>query len=121
VRYRILLEPKGSPYRVGQWLPLSTPDMGSEWGGTEGWVRAQGAAIARGIWFHKHFNRDVEVTWSGITEDEKQDLDTWLKERAERLAEQRKIEKEEYESRKAKYGDIYARSDGDEIGYASAL
>ena len=78
--------------------------MGSEWGGTDGWVRTQGAAIAKGIWFHKHFDRDVEVTWSGMTEDEKQDLDAWLKERAERLAEQSKIAKVEYEARKAKYG-----------------
>ena len=107
VRYRISPLPEGPPYLIGKWIPLSTSDMGSGWGGSDEWVRAQGAAIAKGIWFHKHFDRDIEVTWSGMTEDEKEDLAAWLKARAERLAEQRKIGKEEYDARKAKYGDTH--------------
>jgi hypothetical protein len=109
VRYRISPEPEGSPYRVGKWIPLSTSDLGSGWGGTDGWVRAQGAAVAKAVWFHKHFDRDIEVTRSGMTEDEKQDLAVWLKERADRLAEQKKIREEEYAARKAKNGDSHYR------------
>ena len=100
-------EPEGSPYRIRKWIPLSTSDLGWECGGSDVWVRAQGAAIAKGIWFHEHFNQDIEVSWSGMTEDEKEDLVAWLKERAGRLAERRKIWKEEYEAREAKYGDTY--------------
>lgn len=109
VRYRILPEPEGSPYRVGRWIPLSTSDRGSEWGGTNIWVRGQGASVAKAIWFLHHFDRDIEVSWSGMTEDEKQDLAVWSKERTERLAEQRKIEEKEYAAHKAKYGDKDSR------------
>ncbi|KIM45723.1 hypothetical protein M413DRAFT_442345 [Hebeloma cylindrosporum] len=105
VRYRISPEPEGSPYRIGKWIPISTSDMGCGWGGSDVWVRAQGAAIAKGIWFHKLFNRDIEVSWSGMSEDDKVALTAWLKERSEGLAEQRKIGNEEYKARKAKYGD----------------
>jgi hypothetical protein len=67
--------PDGQPYRIGK---LSTSDMGSGWG--------------------------VELTWSGMTKDEKEDFSGWLKERAERLSGKRKIGMEEYEARKEKYG-----------------
>jgi len=104
VRYLISPEPEGSLYRIGRWIPLSTSDLGSEWGGTEVWVREQGAEIAKAIWFHNHFDRVIEVSWSGMTADEKQDLDAWLKDRAERHAERSKIEGDEYDARKVKYG-----------------
>jgi hypothetical protein len=39
-----------------------------------------------------------------MTEDEKQDLDVWFKERAEQHAARRKIEGEEYDAREMKYG-----------------
>lgn len=73
------------------------------------WVRGQGAAVAKAVWFHELYDRDIEVTWSDMTEDEEQDLDVWLKERAERLAEQRKVGEEKCAARKAKYGDNYYR------------
>lgn len=112
VRYLIAPEPEGSPYRVGRWIPLSTADLGSDWGGAEVWVRAQGAEVTKAIWFHNHFDRDIEVSWSGMTEDEKEDLDAWLKERAERRAERSKIKTEEYEARAAKYGFRHHRVEG---------
>lgn len=112
VRYLISPEPEGSPYRFGKWIPLSTSDLSSEWGGSDIWVRGQGAAVAKAIWFHNHFNRDIEVSWSGMTEDEKQDLDVWLKERAERRSERRKINTEEYEARAAKYGARHHQVEG---------
>jgi len=103
VRYLISPEPSGSPYRIGRWIPLSTSDLGSGWGGSEMWVRGQGAAVAKTIWFHDHFDWNIEVSWSGMTEGKKQDLDMWLKERAERHAARRKIEGEEYDAREAKH------------------
>ena len=109
VRYRIEPEPAGSPYRVGKWIPLSTSDLGSYWGGSDVWVRGQGAAIAKAIWFQKYFDLDIEVSWSGITDAEKEDLAVWLKERAEQLAERRRIGTQEYEERKAKYGKEHYR------------
>ena len=68
VRYRILPEPVGSSYRVGKWTPLATSDLGSGWGGSEKWVRAQSAAVAKGVWFLSK----IEVSWSDITEADKE-------------------------------------------------
>jgi hypothetical protein len=104
VRYRIQPEPAGSPYRVGKWIPLSTSDLGSGWGGSDVWVRAQGAAVAKAVWWHKYYNLPkIEISWSGMTQAEKDDIVIWLKERAERLAERKKIEAEEYKERNAKF------------------
>jgi len=85
------------------------------------WVRGQGASVAKAIWFQHRFDRDIEVTWSGMTEDEKQDLAVWSKERAERCAEKTKIEKEEYAARKAKYGDSHCRALGMQAHYKSRM
>lgn len=109
VRYLIEHE-DGSPYRVGKWTPLSTSDLNSDWGGSDIWVRAQGAAVAKAIWFHKHFDRErIEVSWSGITVAGKAELEAWMQERAARLAEKRKIRTQEYEARKAQYGEEHHR------------
>ena len=51
--------------------------------------------------------RIIEVTWSGMTDDEKRDLAMWPKERAERRARQTKIVKQESAVLEAKYGDSY--------------
>ncbi len=109
VRYRISPEPAGSLYHVGKWIPLSTSDLGSLWGGSDIWVRGQGAAIAKAIWFQQYFDFDIKVSWSGMTEAEKEDLALWLKERSEQLAECSRIRTEEYEERKAKYGEGHHR------------
>jgi len=37
----------------------------SGWCGSDIWVRAQGAAIAKAIWFQHYFDFDIEVSWSG--------------------------------------------------------
>lgn len=103
VRYLIL--PPSSPYRIGAWMPMSTSDKGSPWGGSQIWVRAQSAVVAKAVWFHKHFNNELEVSWSGMSDSEKEDLAAWMEERAERLRQRRKIDSDEYEERKALYGD----------------
>lgn len=68
------------------------------------WVRGQGAAVAKAVWFHKYYDLPkIEVSWSGITEAGKEDLAMWLKERAAQLAERKRIEAEEYDMRNAKF------------------
>ena len=60
--------------------------MGSRWGGTEFFIRAQGAAVTKAIlWWHGLCDQGIEVTWSGMTDDEKRDIAIWLKERSERF------------------------------------
>jgi hypothetical protein len=63
------------------------------------WVRAQGTEIAKTICFQEYFHFDIKVSWSGMTESEKEDLATWLNQRAEQLAECRRVENQEYEER----------------------
>jgi len=103
VRYLIL--PTTPPYRVGAWSPVSTSDLGSAWGGSQIWVRGQGAAVAKAIWFHQHFNNELEVSWSGISDSEKEELGSWLEERAERLRQEKSIQEIEYKKREALHGD----------------
>lgn len=106
VRYRIEKEPAGSQYQIGKWTPLSTSDLNSEWGGSDQWIRGQGAAVAKGIWFHRHFDcPDIEVSWSGMSESDKDDLNAWLKERAVLLEEKERIGKKEYEEHEVQYGE----------------
>jgi hypothetical protein len=105
VRYLIL--PVTSPYRIGAWSPVSTSDLGSDWGGSDMWVRGQGTAVAKAIWFHQHFNNPLDVSWSGMSDSEKVDLAAWLEERAERRRQEKSIAKREYEERKALHGDDY--------------
>ncbi|KAK0188993.1 hypothetical protein F5146DRAFT_1225664 [Armillaria mellea] len=45
---RYLIEDPIPPYRIGAWKPIGTSDLGSSWGGSEVWVRAQGEAVAKG-------------------------------------------------------------------------
>jgi hypothetical protein len=87
VRYRIVPEPATSSYRIGKWIPVSTSDDGSYWGGSNIWVQEVGTRIAKSVWFHQLFRQpNIKVSWSGITAAEEEDLAIWLKERAERLA-----------------------------------
>ena len=104
IRYRISPEPPSSQYRVGKWVPLSTSDLGSPWGGSDYWVRGQGEAFGKALWYHRFWNKpDVEVRWSGMTEEDKAALDEWLKERSATLEEGSRISRQEYEERKARY------------------
>ncbi|KAG6810772.1 hypothetical protein H0H92_010400 [Tricholoma furcatifolium] len=90
VRYRIEHEPN-SDYSIGKWVPVSTSDLGSGWSGTDTWIRAQGSAVAKAIWFQKHYNRpNFEISWSGMTPEEKEDLKAWMEERSARLNKERK-------------------------------
>lgn len=53
------------------------------------------------MWFHKLYEREIEVEWDGMTDEEERDLAAWSKERNERLLEQRKVRAEEHVARKA--------------------
>lgn len=113
MRYRIEHDPE-IPSTIGKWTPLSTSDLGSQWGGVDHWVRAQGAAVAKGIWFQNHWDfPDIEVTWSGMSDEDKADLTAWLSERAARLTDKDKEETKEYEERKAKDGDEHLKIEED--------
>jgi len=107
VRFRIEREPAESPYRFGKWTPISTSDLGDPWGGSEAWVRGQGAIVAKGIWYHQIYDRPfIAVSWSGMSESEKQEFDIWLKDRAERL-EQKKEEDLEDRPKSANQEDTF--------------
>lgn len=98
VRYFISPPPASSPYRISMWIPESTSDLDSGWGGSEMWVRGQGMAVTKAIWYQKYFYYpDIEISRSGMTDPEKDDIRVWLDERAERLRQQRNIAKIKYE------------------------
>lgn len=104
MRYRIEHDPE-NPQTVGKWTPLSTSDLGSPWGGVDHWIRAQGAAIAKGIWWNDHWNApNLEVTWSDMSDADKADLSEWLKERSARLEEKEAASKAEYDERRKREG-----------------
>ncbi len=94
---RYLIEDPIPPYKIGAWKPVSTSDLGSSWGGSEVWVRAQGEAVAKGIWYNRHWNgHSISVLrWSGMTEEQKESLDRWRSDFAEKSAERRKKQKAE--------------------------
>ncbi|KAF4584652.1 hypothetical protein EYR40_004638 [Pleurotus pulmonarius] len=77
VRFRIVEEPEGSLLRFGKWLPLSTSDLGSGWGGTDSWVRAQAASIAKAIILHKYHRNKLSVSFSDMLPSFKLDLAEW--------------------------------------------
>ncbi len=80
VRYIMVEDDK---YHVRKWLPSSTSDLGSAWGGSHEWVREQGAAITKSIWFNELWGCKIEASWTGITEEQKTEIATWNKERAD--------------------------------------
>ncbi|KAF9046022.1 hypothetical protein BDZ89DRAFT_979399 [Hymenopellis radicata] len=90
VRYIMVEDDK---YRVGKWLPLSTSDLGSGWGGSHEWVRGQGAAITKSIWYNQLWDCRFEASWTGITEEQKAELATWNNRRAENEIEQSHVDK----------------------------
>ncbi|KAF4618872.1 hypothetical protein D9613_009655 [Agrocybe pediades] len=105
VRYRIEPEPEGSPYRYGKWTPLSTSDLGEPWGGSETWVRAQGAAIAKAIWWNHIFDMPrVDVSWSDMTDEEQKDVDEWLKEREEKMREKAEAGRKQWKELEKEHG-----------------
>jgi hypothetical protein len=72
----------------GEWKPVATSDSGEEWGGSESWVRARSEVFARSIWLMKRWNRGtvLEITWSGITDAEKEENELWSEEFAKKKA-----------------------------------
>lgn len=77
MRFRIVEEPEGSPLRFGKGLPLSTSDLGADWGGTDLWVRAQAASIAKAIILHKYWRNKLSVSFSGMPSSFELDLTKW--------------------------------------------
>ncbi|KZP33789.1 hypothetical protein FIBSPDRAFT_846955 [Athelia psychrophila] len=66
----------------GEWQPISTSDLGREWGGTYTWVRGQGEAFAKHIWYFKRWSHEVAtIDWTGMTEDDKIEARAWSEER----------------------------------------
>jgi len=63
----------------GEWTPIATSDLGSQWGGMDVWVRGQGEAIAKGIWYHTRWGNAsmISIHWAGITADEKEENRIW--------------------------------------------
>jgi hypothetical protein len=53
--------------------------LGSEWGGTDVWVRGQGEAFAKGVWYHSRWENAsmISIDWAGITVDEKEENRVW--------------------------------------------
>ncbi|ESK87450.1 mynd domain [Moniliophthora roreri MCA 2997] len=87
VRYIIQRDPE---QRVGKWVPLSTSDLGSSWDGPEDWIRAQGAAVTKGIWFNQHWDREnIDISWSGMSTSDKESLAAFMQERHVKLAQKR--------------------------------
>jgi hypothetical protein len=64
--------------------------MGSIWGGTLVWVRAQGEAIAKSIWYHSRWDGDsvVSVNWAGMTDAEREENRVWCEEFARKNEEE---------------------------------
>jgi hypothetical protein len=86
----------GVRYRVqssGEWTPMSTSDLGSMWGGTQVWVRAQGEAIAKSIWYHSRWSGDsiLSINWTGMSNAEREENRLWCEEYA-RLREEVKMQ-----------------------------
>ncbi|PPQ79279.1 hypothetical protein CVT25_002718, partial [Psilocybe cyanescens] len=108
IRYFIEDPPSDSSYQVAKWIPVSTSEFGEAWRGPEHWIRAQGGALAKAIWYHHYYNYpDVEVSWSGMSPAEKDDLAAWLKERSEILKMKSDKEDKEYQDRKNEFGDKF--------------
>ncbi|KAE9395061.1 hypothetical protein BT96DRAFT_885944 [Gymnopus androsaceus JB14] len=87
VRYLIVPDADG---QHSQWIPQSTSDLGSPWGGSREWVVAQGAAVTKAIWWHEIWNWPMDVSWSGMTGEEKAECKQWNDSREE----ERRVESE---------------------------
>jgi hypothetical protein len=53
--------------------------LGPNWGGTDVWVRGQGEAVAKGIWYQSRWDQAsaISIDWAGMTEDEKEENRIW--------------------------------------------
>lgn len=92
VRYTIEHE-DGSPYRSGKWKAHSLSNYGTGWERDPISVAVQSAGISKAVWWWKYdASPEIDVTWSGITSSEKEDLAAWLQDRKARLAEEAKNE-----------------------------
>src|SRR5882762_9751106 len=49
------------------------------WGGSDVWVRGQGEAIGKAVWYHSRWSSASKITieWDGMTADEKEENRVW--------------------------------------------
>ncbi|KAF9490419.1 hypothetical protein BDN71DRAFT_1454278 [Pleurotus eryngii] len=105
VRFLIVEEAEGSPYRFGKWIPLSTSDLGSAWGGIDEWIRAQAASIAKSIVYHRHERHTISVSFSDMPPSFEDDLKKWNEEHKKKWDEIIRVEREEDREARATLGD----------------
>ncbi|EEB90229.1 hypothetical protein MPER_11588, partial [Moniliophthora perniciosa FA553] len=109
VRYAIQSDPV---QRVGKWIPLSTSDVGSSWDGPEDWIRAQGAAVTKGIWFNQHWDQEIiDISWSGMSTSDKESLAAFMQERRVKLAQKRAQQEAKEREEIALIGDSHPNLD----------
>jgi hypothetical protein len=60
-------------------MPVATSDLGSRWGGTDVWVRGQGEACAKALWYHSRSESAsmISIDWADMTADEKEENRVW--------------------------------------------
>ncbi|KAF9490423.1 hypothetical protein BDN71DRAFT_191854 [Pleurotus eryngii] len=104
VRFRIVEEPEGSPLRFGKWLPLSTSDLGADWGGIDSWVRAQAASIAKAIILHKYWRNKLSVSFSGMPASFELDLTKWNEDHKKEMDEVNRAESQRERDIRAEVG-----------------
>ncbi|KAK7038769.1 hypothetical protein VNI00_010654 [Paramarasmius palmivorus] len=104
VRYRIEKEPN-SPYRYGKWTPVSTADISrsEHWGGCQDWVRKQGGQIALAILIHRHYERKVDIRWTGLSHEDWEAIQIHLLEQRMHLGEEKERRRKEYDAKLAEY------------------
>jgi hypothetical protein len=63
----------------GEWAPVATSDLGSHWGGTDVWIRGQGEAFAKALWYHRRSEAAsvISIDWAEMTTDEKEENRVW--------------------------------------------
>ncbi|ESK87460.1 hypothetical protein Moror_11608 [Moniliophthora roreri MCA 2997] len=104
VRYRIEKEPD-SLYYYGKWTPISTADLslGHHWGGCQNWIRKQGGDITKAIMLHRHYNRRVDIRWSGLSHEDWEVIQIDLLARRIEYNQEAEKQHEEYKAKKAQY------------------
>ncbi|KAK7038768.1 hypothetical protein VNI00_010653 [Paramarasmius palmivorus] len=92
--------------RAGRWVPQSTSDAGSPWGGAEKWVRIQGGGVTKAIWYNKLWDvAPIDISWSGMSQSDKDELATFMQERQAKLAEKEAQERAKDKEEKTRIRD----------------
>ncbi|KAJ7143610.1 hypothetical protein C8R43DRAFT_1130679 [Mycena crocata] len=110
IRYAIGDRAASSLYKTGLWLPQSSSDKVSGWGGIPALAGERGTALARKIWQTFHLmdckkvgtsgRALVRVEWSNMTSSDRTKYDSWMVEFNEGVKRSNKEHKIEYEKLK---------------------